>query len=531
MNASPRHVGMDTPSPRPAASGPHLHWLPPEGDMSGAQRVDVLRLAGGSLFEARAVTFAGTSVDGRVDYRIDMELLTGAQREAEARRRGSLADPRARAGVRGHYLASVPADGDALLAATMHPFDPLTIPVGARVTLQAADFAGTPLAAGFAHVAAGLGVDTGDTAWRVERIAGSTVRVLLGSTGLLRRLDGAGPLSWAGVSLDAEAQPPRLMMATFELGEPAGQQAYAHFLGSGEIVAGSEAVGLSSVQWQGGSGNNGATRALQLRRADGSQDRVSGWDLAGDAHASITSWRRMNGSEGDACLALHFDLRVADHAGHIATLNQALIAAEGAGPLPPRTRSSVVFDHAQLQALATRIGALAKSGSATSDWKQLQATGSDVEALAAAWARAATAGVASLADQLLQLARGGNGAPLDVQLRTTAVTGDDPRYPHHRLHELWQQALDAVRRLYEGHGRASDPLGERLAIALVVAACRNGLQRIDEACFGNEARTVLAMQGHADDPDHRSAAADTEKALATPLAAQLRTLQQLSAQP
>jgi hypothetical protein len=64
-----------------------------------------------------------------------------------------------------------------------------------------------------------------------------------------------------------------------------------------------------------------------------------------------------------------------------------------------------------------------------------------------------------------------------------------------------------------------------------VAACRNGLQQIDEARFGNEARTVLAMQGHADDPDHRSAAADTEKALATPLAAQLRTLEQLSAQP
>lgn len=530
MNASPRHVGMDTPSPGPDMTGPHLQWLPPERDMPGAQRVDVLQLSGGSLFEARAVTFAGTSVDGRVDYRIDMELLTGAQREAEARRRGSLADPRARAGVRGHYLASVSADGDALLAATMHPFDPLTLPVGARLTLQAADFAGTPLAAGFAHVAAGLGVAAADTAWRVERIADSTLRVLLGSTALLRRLDGSGPLSWAGVSLDTEAQPARLMIATFELGEPAGQQAYAHLLGSGEIVAGSEAVALSSVQWQGASGNNGATRALQLRLADGSQVRVSGWDLAGDPHASITSWRRLGGSEGDACLALHVDLRGADHAGHIAALNQALTAADGTGPLRSRTRATLVFDHAQLQALAARIEALAKSDNATGDWKQLQAASSDVEALAAAWARAATGGVASLADQLLQLAREANGAPLDVQLHTTAVTGDDPRYPHHRLHELWQQALDAVRRLYQDHGRASDPLGERLAIALLVAACRNGLQRIDEACFGNEARTVLALQGHVDDADHRSAAADTEEALATPLAAQLRTLQQLPAQ-
>lgn len=87
----------------------------------------------------------------------------------------------------------------------------------------------------------------------------------------------------------------------------------------------------------------------------------------------------------------------------------------------------------------------------------------------------------------------------------------------HPASQLYVQALDAVRRMEIRHGLPGGPHSERVAGALVVAAQREGLQRIDRAEPSVDRARVIAVQGGMQDPFRRLASVDTVLAASTPL--------------
>jgi hypothetical protein len=87
----------------------------------------------------------------------------------------------------------------------------------------------------------------------------------------------------------------------------------------------------------------------------------------------------------------------------------------------------------------------------------------------------------------------------------------------HPASHLYVQALDAVKDMERRHRLPAGPHSERVAGALVVAAQREGLQRIDRAEPSVDRARVIAVQGDLQDPFRRLASVDTALAANTPL--------------
>ncbi|UGB38848.1 XVIPCD domain-containing protein [Frateuria soli] len=107
----------------------------------------------------------------------------------------------------------------------------------------------------------------------------------------------------------------------------------------------------------------------------------------------------------------------------------------------------------------------------------------------------------------------GVATPWTPAMPVTPLLGD----PDHPASGLYVQALDAVRRMEARHGLPGGPHSERVAGALVVAARRDGLQRIDHAEPSADRARVIAVQGERHGPSRRLAAIDTALAAGMPL--------------
>lgn len=85
----------------------------------------------------------------------------------------------------------------------------------------------------------------------------------------------------------------------------------------------------------------------------------------------------------------------------------------------------------------------------------------------------------------------------------------------HPDHELYKQALDAVRQLDAQHQRPSGGHSENLAAALAVAARRDGLTRIDHVMLSEDKSHTYAVQGDVESPFKRITGVDTAGAATT----------------
>jgi hypothetical protein len=86
--------------------------------------------------------------------------------------------------------------------------------------------------------------------------------------------------------------------------------------------------------------------------------------------------------------------------------------------------------------------------------------------------------------------------------------------PAHPGHELFRQAQAGMRKLDATMGRTSDQHTDNMAASLAVAACREGLTRIDHVNMGSDHLKIWATQGKLGTQFLQHAAASVEGAMA-----------------
>ncbi|MEG2805387.1 XVIPCD domain-containing protein [Stenotrophomonas sp.] len=559
---------------RAALGGQAISWNPGDGAVKGATERDVARVGAVAQTQGQAVTFTHASADGLVNYQVQLEQMAGARAEhGGASARAAAAEVGSTVGTRGRYLVSLPAGHDATDAARVNPFDPTSIPVGGRVTMDAQAFQGTALEASFRHIATQTQLtEASGASYRVDRVDDAHVRVSMGPNQAVSAFNGMG-VAAGGVSAmvgrqDALGQS-TLRTATFDLAQPDGQAAYAHFVGSGEIAAQTPGVdGVASVERLG--------MSSQTRLQVGIGDALSA-DLGGARNAGeVVRTRFEDGSHVDARrlaysdnvpmtrLSVHgadgtenvparryefqFDLRDQPHGEQIAgMLNTALTGdPRREGPVQAGDNLTLRFDEAQMRTLMTQTQALAQANP-TGDprWRLLAEDGQgkpqqDVDAFATSLARLQGQSAYGMAERLFHLSNAADGdlrkgfAPIEASVDSPRLRNlpapspllpQDPRHPDSPDHGLMRQGQCAVEALDAGMGRQPDAMSERLYMGLVVAARREGLERIDQAVLSENGQYAFAVQGDPHGADRRLARAETSEAVATPVGEHVRALQ------
>jgi peptidoglycan hydrolase-like protein with peptidoglycan-binding domain len=118
---------------------------------------------------------------------------------------------------------------------------------------------------------------------------------------------------------------------------------------------------------------------------------------------------------------------------------------------------------------------------------------------------------------------------LDAQVKAHAQAAPGLDNPRNTDHALYQQALAGVRQLDAQAGRASDQHSANLAAALVVAAKKEGMTRIDHVALSTDGGTrVFAVQS--DESVHKYANVPTLPSLNMPIEQSSAAVQQLNQQ-
>ncbi len=563
---------------RAALAGQAISWNPGDGAVKGASERDVARLGGGAQTQAQAVTFTHASADGLVNYQVQMEQMAGVRAEHGGSSRGAAAaEVASSTGVRGRYLVSLPAGHDATDAARVNPFDPTSIPLGGRVTMDAQAFQGTALEASFRHIATQTQLtEAAGASYRVDRVDDTHVRVSMGPNQAVSAFNGVG-VAGGGVSAMLGRQDAlghsTLRTATFDLAQADGQAAYAHFVGTGEIAAQTpgvaaaatvERLGMSSqTRLQLGIGEalsadlGGARNAgevVRTRFEDGSHVDARRVEYSGNVPMTRLSVHAPDGTENvDARrYEFQFDLRNPPHAGNLpGMLNTALTGdPEREGPVQAGDNLTLRFSEAQMRTLMEQTQALSQA-TPTADprWRLLAEDGhgkpqQDVDAFATGLARLQGQSAYGMAERLVHLSNAADGdprkgfAPIAASVDSPRLRDlpapapllpQDPRHPDSPDHGLMRQGQCAVGVLDQGMGRQPDAMSERLYMGLLVAARREGLERIDQAVLSENGQYAFAVQGDTHGADRRLARAETREAVATPLDEHVRALQAVDA--
>jgi peptidoglycan hydrolase-like protein with peptidoglycan-binding domain len=97
----------------------------------------------------------------------------------------------------------------------------------------------------------------------------------------------------------------------------------------------------------------------------------------------------------------------------------------------------------------------------------------------------------------------------------------------HRDHEMFRQAQAGVHRLDAERGRSPDLHSEQLSGALVAAARKAGLERIDSVWLSDDGSKAFAVQGRTGSPEMKFASVSTVLAIHTSIAQSTQTLEQV----
>ena len=87
----------------------------------------------------------------------------------------------------------------------------------------------------------------------------------------------------------------------------------------------------------------------------------------------------------------------------------------------------------------------------------------------------------------------------------------------HPANAIYKQALAGVERMDQQQGRGSDDMSKNLAGSLVVAAQREGLQKIDQVALSQDASKAFAVEGDANSPFKKHASVEVLAGINTPL--------------
>lgn len=537
---------------------------------TGAKASSDRRLSGTAFagqFVESAVGGTEAVVDGRREYQLEISSATRTQLKA------GIAEGAAVAGSRGRYKVALP-EHDATDPRQVNPLDPTTVPPGGSLILDGQQFTGTQMQARFRNMAMQSQVTEAEGAsLRVDRLSDGRVRVTTGPNEAVEAFNGlgfsGGKFNAIAGRQDALGQS-SVRSATFDLGQAEGRDAYAQFIETGRMDAGTpgvqdlatiERLGMNSqtrlkLDYNGKvgvdlGGQHNAGDLVRVRRDDGSHTERMTLDYSGNLPMTRVSAFGADGQEDIAQRRYEFtfDLRNAPNAAQVASLvNSALTGRtdkDVSGPMKAGEVNTLVLDEGQMLGLMERTQAMVKDNPMMGPgWRLLAEDGQgrpqqDVDAFAIGLARNQGHSAQGMAERLFHVSAAGGQ---DLQRIDASVRGDhlqhlpapspllpqqDPRHASSPDHALWCQSQGAVGSLDQAMGRAPDESSERLSMALLVAARHKGMERIDEAVLSEDGRYAFAVQGQAHAADRQIARTDTERAVATPVNEQVRELQQV----
>ena len=196
-------------------------------------------------------TAGATNKNGNTEITFESETGSWLVGSAEAGGRGGASvEAQMGGGARARYKVILPGENrPATEAARINPFDPTTIPVGATVVLDQQAFTGTMLEGSFRYLGATTNVkEAQGTAYSVTRLNDGSVRVMTGPTQAVEAFNSAN-IGIDGLKVALGRQDSigasQLRVADFDLSNPDGQAAYAHFVATGQIAH--ETPGVSNV--------------------------------------------------------------------------------------------------------------------------------------------------------------------------------------------------------------------------------------------------------------------------------------------
>ncbi|WP_313144677.1 XVIPCD domain-containing protein [Stenotrophomonas sp.] len=529
---------------------------------SGERKLAGTKFAGQFVDASAAVT--ETVVDGRNEFQLEVTNATRSQLKA------GIVEGAVTAGGRGRYKVALPQN-DTTDPRDVSPLDPTTIPRGGSVILDGQQFTGTQMEAGFRNMAVESRLTEAQGAsYRVDRLSDGRVRVSTGPNEAVEAFNGvgfsAGKFSAVAGRQDGLGQS-SVRSATFDLEQADGRSAYAQFVETGRMQAGTPGVqDLATIERIGMNsqtrlkldyndklgvdlaGQRNAGDIVRVRREDGSYTERMNVEYSGNLPMSRISAYGADGKEDLAQRRYEFtfDLRDNPNGEQITSLaNSALAGRAGndvRGPLKAGEVNTLVLDEGQMRGLMQRTQAMVQNNPRMGPaWHLLAEDGQgrpqqDVDAFAVALARNQGHSAHGMAERLFHVAAAGGQdlQKIDATVRGEHLQGQpppspllpqqDPRHAGSPDHAMWCQSQGAVGRLDQAMGRTPDEMSERLSMALLVAARQKGMERIDEVVLSDDGRYAFAVQGEVHAADRQIARADTAQAVATPVSEQVREL-------
>lgn len=452
---------------------------------------------------------------------------------------------------------------------TVTPYDPASMPVGTKVSIDGTDFDKTKLSGSFNHVAmeSRLTMEKGDGVL-VEKTSDHTVRVMAGPREMLARYDGlGGEFGKASVMLGREdkLETKSLQTAEFDLSMPEGKQAYNRFLGLG-VMPGKEAPGVTGV---------GKIESMDLSSASQLGVKLGKLEKSFDLQKNtgeVTVIKRPDGSLQASEMSVHYGegvpltIRskfdkdgnevVADRRyeftftaapGTIDELKMMPMAGGKPNPqIEPGQKVTLSFTEEQMRQLESDMRRASPTPTKAGDWiaQNLQYEEGNDPSKAFALKMAATTGDQVWVAQALRHAYafdlpGNQGLPgtLEVQGQSRAVApGKDPTATPaptehrttppahlgdavHPAHGLFSQIRDHVHALDAQQGRAPTAQSDNLAGVLTVAAVATGMTRADGVAPNTKDASTMFVYGAAGDAARRvHAEVPTVPSMNTPLA-------------
>jgi len=485
-------------------------------------------------------------------------------------------------GVRATYNVVMPKKAaEGLDIHSVTPYDPASMPVGTKVSIDGTDFDKTKLSGSFKHVAmeSRLTMEQGDGVL-VEKTSDHTVRVMAGPREMLARYDGLGvEFGKASVMLGREdkLETKRLQTAEFDLSTPDGQQAYNRFLGLG-VLPGKEAPGVTGVS---------TVESMDLSSAGQLGVKLGKLEKSVDLQKNtgeVTVTKRPDGSLQASELAIHFSQGVpltirskfdkdgnevvADrryeytfdaNPGNLTEL-KTLSMAEGKPDLnlEPGQKVTLSFTEAQMRQLEGDMRSASHLPDKAAYWIQPDLRydeGSD-PSTAFALKMAATYGDQVLLAQSLRVVYqidlpGNKGMPGTLKVQGQSRNAEQDKHPTaapehtehlfrppahmgeeiHPAHGLFTQIRDHVHALDAQHGRTPTAQSDNLAGVLTVAAVANGMTRAEGVAPNtNDASTMFVFGAAGDAAKRVHAEVPTVPAMNTPLAASSQEYQRVATQ-
>jgi hypothetical protein len=214
--------------------------------------------ARGLEFEAKvraesAVTQGAVNKDGNTEVSVEVETNVQETVSAESKAKGGATvegEYGTGAGFRARYKVALPGENrDPADAARVNPFDPTTIPQGATVTMDGQDYTQTSMAGSFRHIGFETNLkEASGASFSVTRVDDTHVSVTMGPNQAVEGYLGVGvrsDIATAMLGRQDSLGGSTVRTATFDLSNPDGQAAYAHFTATGEVA--DQTPGVSDV--------------------------------------------------------------------------------------------------------------------------------------------------------------------------------------------------------------------------------------------------------------------------------------------